>query len=381
MNAPFNVLVNAIGIRDSGGIVVLENLLQDLSVDKRSIYYIVCSNSINIIQLIDSFDGHTNLSFSLVGDNRFVYRLYYENIIFKRIIKNNNIKLIYNFSGSLQFFIKTPQLVKVHNLAFLSKRVDYMYNKNSKLFLWIKQIALKRLLLKIMLSRAKNIEIQSDHVRRNLADFIKTSNKNFYLKSDICVSSDNFSRPKKYNFSQRIKFIYIVGPHFESIHKNFIDFTRAMLCLNNQNFDFEIIVTLDRNQLAGSDVWNVSLDSRTKFIGYISDKKKMKGIFCDNAILISTSIIETLGLHVIDGIKNGIITITPREDYAEAVYGINMVNYELFNKGSLLRTIMEVVNSKKNNDERALSLQDELKKSESNKYQSILEVFREVKNF
>ena len=58
----------------------------------------------------------------------------------------------------------------------------------------------------------------------------------------------------------------------------------------------------------------------------------MTELFCDNTILISTSVIETLGLHVIEGIKNGVITIAPDEEYANTVYGENMFKYELFNK-------------------------------------------------
>jgi hypothetical protein len=51
-------------------------------------------------------------------------------------------------------------------------------------------------------------------------------------------------------------------------------------------------------------------------------------LFCDNTILISTSIIETLGLHVIEGIKNGITTITPDESYANIVYGSEFLSMQ-----------------------------------------------------
>ena len=46
-------------------------------------------------------------------------------------------------------------------------------------------------------------------------------------------------------------------------------------------------------------------------------------LFYDNTVLISTSVVETLGLHVIEGIKNGVIIITPNEQYADVVYGKN----------------------------------------------------------
>ena len=124
----------------------------------------------------------------------------------------------------------------------------------------------------------------------------------------------------------------------------------------------------------------MSLNSKTNFLGYISDQEKMKELFCDNTILISTSIIETLGLHVIEGIKNGVITIVPDEEYANTVYGKNIFKYKLFNKDSLVDTIMSVMNYKGSYDEKFIFLQNNLRQSEVNKFGSILDVFDEVKN-
>ena len=84
-----------------------------------------------------------------------------------------------------------------------------------------------------------------------------------------------------------------------------LDFTSAMLELNERGVDFEINITLTNVQLSNSKVWDLSLSSKTNFLGYINDQEKMTELFCDNIILISTSIIESLGLHVIEGIKNG----------------------------------------------------------------------------
>ena len=132
----------------------------------------------------------------------------------------------------------------------------------------------------------------------------------------------------------------------------------------------------NKNERWKKKKWN----PKTNFLGYISDHEKMTELFCDNTILISTSIIETLGLHVIEGIKNGIITITPDEEYANTVYGDNMFQYELFNRGSLVDTIMSIINCKESCSENILSIQDDLRQSEMSKFSSILDVFDEVLN-
>ena len=374
------MLINMLGITNSGGIEVADKMLTELSKDTSSVYVIITDYNMNILKLINKYQNIKNFEFKIQKYKSPIYRLYYENVIFRKIIKEYSLRLIYNFSGSYQFFFKIPQITKIHNLIFYSKKLDAAYRKNSQLILWARQVYLKRLIFKFMLSKSKHVEIQSKHVKSCLLDFINTREKFFYVKSDINVSNIEFYKPKQYDFSKKIKFLYIVGPHFEYMHKNFMDFTNAMLGLNKKKVDFEINITLTNEQLNNSKVWDASLNLKTNFLGYISDQEKMTELFCDNTILISTSIIETLGLHVIEGIKNGIITISPDEGYSNSVYGDNMFTYDLFNKNSLLDTISSIVNYEKPYDVRILSIQDDLKQSEMKKNSSILNVFNEVLN-
>ena len=83
---------------------------------------------------------------------------------------------------------------------------------------------------------------------------------------------------------------------------------------------------------------------------------------------------------MVEGIKNGIVTIVPNEPYASAVYGENMFQYELFNRDSLVDTIMSIINCKESYGENILSIQDDLRQSEMSKFSSILDVFDEVLN-
>ena len=159
-----------------------------------------------------------------------------------------------------------------------------------------------------------------------------------------------------------------------------IDFINAMLGLDKKDVDFEINVTLTRDQLDSYKYWDSSLNAKTNFFGYISDRRKIEELFCDNTILISTSIIETLGLHVIEGIRNGVITITPNESYSTEVYGENILKYELFNHDSLIKTIMMLINYKESYDHRILYAQSDIKRIEMCKYESVVEIFDKIVN-
>ena len=373
------ILINALGIQDSGGITVLGKLLQECA-EKNFFYLIICNENSNINKLRDQYNVYENFYFLSVEAKGFMHRLFYENIIFQRLIKKYNIDLVYNFSGSAQFCSKTVQLTKVHNLLFYSKKIDQVYFGRKEYLKWLKQLFLKRIMFHVMVRQTKYVEVQSNHVKEYISDFLNLKDKKFFVKSDINVDEKEFSKPKKYDFSKKLKFLYIVGPHFEYIHKNFIDFTNVMLELLKLNVDFEINITLTKEQLNNSSLWNTSLNENTNFLGYINERNIIDKLFCDNTIVISTSIIETLGLHVIEAIKKGVIPIVPNEKYSYSVYGKNIQVYDLFDTKSLLNILLSIINNQINYGEYILTLQNDLIENEKKKEKSIVKIFEKVIN-
>jgi hypothetical protein len=372
-----NILINCIGIKDSGGITVLEKLLNEIK-DSGYYYLIICNQNQNIENLVKRFTNYKNLEFKVIPSKGFLNRIYYENIIFRKIIKEKNIDLVYNFSGTSQYFLPKIQLTKVHNLLFYSKRLDFFYFKNKKHLDWLKQVFLKRIVFHSMLQQTKYIEIQSNHVKENISDFIDISNKNFFIKSDIEVNLDIFESPRQYDFTKKIRYLYIVGPHFSHLHKNFKDFVDIMKLLDKQKSSFEIVITLSKEQLHSSEFWDQSLDKKTFFLGYIS-KDEIKKQFQDNTILISTSIIETLGLHVIESIQQGVLVIVPNEKYSLDVYGNDILTYNLFNIESLYNIIQNIY-LQDNNYIKDIILRNQkyLIDNEKTKYKNIENIFNKI---
>ena len=373
------ILINAAGISNSGGVVVLEKLILELAEAKKDCKFIfLVTKNIQVDAFIEKYKKNLSFSFRSVEFKNSLSRLLYENIRLRKIIIEKDISLVYNFSGSRQFFCKVPQIIKVHNLLFYSKKLDRHYKKQLQIILWFKQIFFKGLVFRFMLTHSKYLEIQSKHVSGHLSDFVNIRKKHFFVKSDVDVHYQSFSAPLKYDFGKKIKFLYIVGPHFEYPHKNIIDFTLAMVELKKSNVDFEINITLTRDQLNQSDGWDKSLNENTNFHGYIHDAKDMDKLFCDNTILVSTSIIETLGLHVIEAIKHGIVTITPNEDYAAEVYGTLRFVYDLFDPSSLSSAVRNIVSNEGTLSNVILAQQQYLKENEATKFNNIIDVFDDV---
>lgn len=376
-----NILVNALGISDSGGVRVLEEFLNDVvSIKKDNNFTIMLNNFDVFLRFKKLYNHHDIIEFKYKKLNSFIKRIVYENIFFIKIIKSKKINLIYNFSGTSQVFIRKPQLLKMHNLLYYSKKLDKHYLSKYGFVLWLKQVYIKAIFFRFMLKLSKNIEVQSKHVANSVSKFISLKNKKVYIKSDIKTSLSDFKQVKNYDFSKKIKFLYIVGPHFEYPHKNFNDFVSAMVLLKKLDLDFEINITLSKYQLENSEFWNPSLNSRTNFCGYISDNEILDNLYSNNTILISTSIVETLGLHVIEAIKNGVISVVPNEEYAIDVYGKDMVFYNLYDAESLSEAIIGLLNKHNFISDKIKKQQTYLIKNENCKYKNMHPIFNEVNN-
>ncbi len=149
--------------------------------------------------------------------------------------------------------------------------------------------------------------------------------------------------------------------------------------LFNSGLNFHINVTLTYEELNRSGLWNDKLNKITSFLGYIDSNKRMKTLFCDNLILISTSVTETLGLHVIEATQNGVLCIVPNESYSENVYGNSVLTYNLFDCESLKQTIMQL-KSYKNSVCNGLILDNQryICHNYKDKYRNSLDIFDDV---
>ncbi len=198
-------------------------------------------------------------------------------------------------------------------------------------------------------------------------------------KYDFVQLINHFSAPKEYDFNNEITFLYVVGPHFSFPHKNIGDFVKTMIMLFNSGLNFYINITLTYEELKRSGLWDDKLNNITSFLGYIDTNKRMKALFCNNVILISTSVTETLGLHVIEAILNGVLCIVPNESYSENVYGNSVLTYNLFDYESLMETIIQL-KSYNNSACHGLILDNQryICHNESDKYSNSLSIFNDV---
>lgn len=369
------VLTNALGITDSGGLTVFRRFLKEVSSENNYIYIVYNSNDLTDAA-VSPYRSCPHLKFFSYPRSNFLKRFWIEHVHFYKIIATEGVDVIYNFSGSAQF-LKTPQLIKLQNLMFFSKTLDQNYFNKERLLTWLKQIYFKRLILLNIYRFQHFFEIQSPHVKSAILDFMSERKKFFFIKNDF--SFDDFLSPKTYPNSGKKTFLFIVGPHFHTIHKNLEVFVKAMAELRLNGFDFEIIITLHRSQLENSTFWNESLTSVTKFIGYIS-QEELKKHLNENTILVSTSIVETIGLHVIEALREGCLAIVPNEDYSKDMYGSDLPEFQTNDHKALFEAIITVLTLPPD-EVRAIikKSQNFIIQNERSKLQRVSEIFQKMK--
>ncbi len=373
------ILVNAFGISSAGGITVLQKTINEFIDNPENHYDIYIFSNKNTCQLVDKFKHNKNIHFKVFKDYGILIRVLRENLYFFSFALINNVSLIYNFSGTNQLFSVTPRLLKVQNILFFTKKLDKLYFDNNSFFLWLRQIWFKRFIFLLMIRFAKNIEIQSIHVKKELSNFINIENKSFFLKNDCLSNQNDVNKSKQYNFDKEITFLYIVGPHFSLLYKNLSDFVNAMSMLLDSGLNFKIDITLTYDELNQSGLWDDKLNKITSFLGYIENDKRMKELFADNVILISTSITETLGLHVIEATLNGIVSIVPNELYTKDVYGSKSLSYNLFESKSLKNIIMKLKTfSNQDCHKLIVSNQKYIIQNEKKKYNNCVSIFNDI---
>jgi len=369
------IILNALGINDSGGVSVLNKTLREFIGDHSRMLYIIIFMNQFTVKIIRRFECNNNMLFICHSQKLLLSRIFYENIIIPIMVKKYNINIIYNFSGTSQFLCREIQLVKIQNLLFYSHELDKYYFYNKQYYQWLKKIFFKRLIFMHMIRLSKYIEVQSGHVLTNISRFVNIKSKECFVKSDVYFDGIVVKPPQLYDSTKTYTILYIVGPHYKLLNKNISDFNLAMKKLKSHGINSRIKVTLTKEQMESCDSWDTSLNSRTQFLGYLS-RRDVESQFKENTILVSTSVVETLGLHVIEGILSGIIVIVPDVTYSKCVYGYNNFTYKLFDPNTLVAQISRVIATPQSElHEKILKTQLFLIEQEKGKIEKVSEIF------
>lgn len=312
------ILIDSLYINNSGGKVLLDYLIEQVEKNNLDAFYL--------------FDARVNQSFLNIPNDRKVYLKASLINRFKFYQKNQN-----NFSKIL-CFANIPPLIKLkstiyvyfHQVLYISVPEDTPFNK--KIVLWIKTKTLH-----LFINNTNQWLVQTDTVACGL-------NKKFKIDKNKIKTIPFFpdlSLPKLVSRKSHY-YLYVSNgnPHknhfrllnaFEkfSIAKN----TNAELHLTISDAFPELLRKIDELKKKGVKVYNHGLVKRTDLATF----------YANSTYLIYSSLRESFGLGLIEGISMGAKIIGSDLPYTHAVCSPSIV-FDPFSEQSIYQALCESMN-------------------------------------
>ena len=108
------ILFNALGIRDSGGLRVLQLELGKYNEETYPGYILVCNDSEYLRQIIEDYKHVKNFKIIIHKASGLWSRLYYENVVFKKIVNKYDCIHLFTNDAVFLYLLKTKSCTKFY---------------------------------------------------------------------------------------------------------------------------------------------------------------------------------------------------------------------------------------------------------------------------
>ncbi|SFE99512.1 Glycosyltransferase involved in cell wall bisynthesis [Bacillus sp. OV194] len=312
-----NILVNATALDSRGSLSVIQSFLKEI---KESEIYLK-ENNIFLTTFVARKDlvrseyksENNQIEYVDFPKKSIFHKIYFENIILKRIIKTKNISAYLSLQNIGLNNIKIPQFVLMHQALIHSNlRFNEIEMKN-----FIKYSLLMKYIIKCQIKKIDGIFVQTKWMESSIVNNFKYKKKIWVINPrKINIKNNNKKLPLDVNelfYNNTIKLVY---PTNREKYKNNIRLIRAV---NNYNSKYQQKVTL-----------YLTIDGEsTEYIKYIGKipYESVYNIYSMSDALIFPSLTESLGLPIIEAAQSKIDLILADLPYAHEYKELENVIY------------------------------------------------------
>ena len=284
---PKKILIDACYLNSKGGIVILNKLLDTITVKTLHKYIILIDIRISKLDTLSRFKYH------IIEKNELSRTIFY----IKNYNKIKSILCLSNFPPPV--VINTPVFIYFHNVLFFSSK-----NKNMSKLERIK-FSLKNVYLKLLNNKDYNWLVQTQIVKNLLVE----NNK---FRSDKIFISPIFHLNQEKVIEKKDFFIYptsnVKNKNNEKLIRAFIDASRK----TDKNLN--LYITLDRNEL--NFKYKLPKSLKIKFLGELEHYDLIK-LISEAKYLIFPSFEESFGLPLIEAKHNFCIILASDKEYVK----------------------------------------------------------------
>ncbi|WP_372998886.1 glycosyltransferase [Sulfurimonas sp.] len=311
------ILVNATALTSGGGLVTLEQFLDNIPLDDKYIFYIFCSD----VTLKDKY-FQNNIVYIYPKYRTGLSRIYWDMFGLQRWSQKNSIKpeLVISLQNTTIRFKNDniPQISYIMQaIPFVNKKWNF-FDKKERTLWFYKNIY--PLFMSINLGEKHYVVTQSKWIKSKFANkFNFPLEKIFPIRPII-----NINKTSNKKVFDEEKFI-VFCPSSAFVYKNNIEIVNALIYLKSKNQDisrFSIYITFEKDN--DIELYKIimknNLESNFNFIGRISyDVILTYYNGCD--LVVFPSYLETFGLPLLEAASFGKPILCTNEDYAIEVIG------------------------------------------------------------
>lgn len=239
------ILINAISIKEGGGVVVLTRMLNELCLLEKNIHWIVVVDDV-LRDKINLNHQVTILTFPWVKKS-VLHFLYWNEVVLSNLIRSLQIKCFFSHTNILPILkLPCPTLLLVQHTGYFS---DEFMKLHFKYHFGIKNkitFHLRRLLVINSVRKADRVTVQTDALAKKITNQLDINNNKIIIiphgpgLAQGKVFQKTYVNKKKW----RIGYITKYG-----VQKNFETLFKAMALLKSQMFHCVLILTLDENHM------------------------------------------------------------------------------------------------------------------------------------
>jgi glycosyltransferase involved in cell wall biosynthesis len=342
-----NVFINAMSIRDGGGLVVLKKLLEEMINISSNIKWYVASNPDTVSQ-ISAFSNVEGIPYVWPDKSPLHHFIWYETEI-PRLLKKVNADVCFSQTNFLpRLRLPCPSLLLVHNAGFFSKKFTQLYKQWNKKYItrliwkqkinWVYKSIRKATAVTVQTNALANRIIQQVNIQKE---------KLFVVPHGLGLLKEPVKTTREFQANRiwRIGYITKFG-----VQKDFITAFNATKVLSNLGISVKLILTLDHSsrefkgilqQIHQADVKNYIENH-----GEISDPIKLKNIYDSLDIFVFPSLCESFGFTLVEAMASGLpVVMADTESNREVTNNVGE-KFSPENQYELADKIQQLINDK-----------------------------------
>lgn len=339
------ILINAISIKEGGGIVVLTRLLNEMRYLDKDIHWVIIVDE-KLKKKIKLDDQVTILIFPWIKKSA-LHLLYWHEITLQKLIYQYKIDCVFSQTNALPIRkLSCPTLLLIHHAGYFSQEFVMLYFKYNNGFLNKMRWSIRNSIIFSSIKKSVKITVQTETLAKKISDQLKINKNRIVVISHGPGLAEGKILPRHYQIKKIWRLGYITK---YGVQKNFEVLFKSILELKKYSIDFKLILTLNENHApfkhVGDLIKNYNIANIIENHGK-ANEPEIKKLYSSLDIFLFPSLCESFGFTLIEAMYYGLPIIAADTDSNREILGEKGLFFHSKNYCELSDKIISLIENK-----------------------------------